>query len=266
MLRRAHEVAVLKRELEQTSQPRHSSHGDLMVGSSPQLREVYDLIRRMANLDVSVLITGESGTGKELIARSIHNCSERSAHPFVAVSCGAIPDTLIEAELFGAEKGAYTGSAARRRGYLEEAGSGTVLFDEIGELSAHTQVRLLRVLQEKEFSRLGSSQPIRLQARLLFATHRNLLEMVDEGTFRQDLYYRVNVMGIAAPPLRDRLQDMPQLAQHFLARVLADLQKAGGQDLTECDGSVARIRLARKHSRTRKRDSERYHNVRRRHH
>jgi transcriptional regulator with PAS, ATPase and Fis domain len=163
-----------------------------------------------------VLITGESGTGKELIARSIHNLGNRKDRPFVAVSCGAIPDTLIEAELFGAEKGAFTGSACRRKGYLEEAGNGTLFFDEIGEFSAHTQVKLLRVLQEREFGRLGSSQPIPLQARLLFATHRSLLEMVEEGRFRQDLYYRVNVMGIKSPPLRDHTEDIPQLAQHFL--------------------------------------------------
>jgi transcriptional regulator with PAS, ATPase and Fis domain len=163
-----------------------------------------------------VLITGESGTGKELIARSIHNLGYRKERPFVAVSCGAIPETLIEAELFGAEKGAFTGAAARRKGYLEEAGNGTLFFDEIGEFSAHTQVKLLRVLQEREFSRLGSTQPIPLQARLLYATHRSLLEMVAEGTFRQDLYYRVNVMGIKSPALRDHTEDIPQLAQHFM--------------------------------------------------
>jgi transcriptional regulator with PAS, ATPase and Fis domain len=172
---------------------------DQLIGSSARSQVVYDLIRRVADLEASVLITGESGTGKELIARSIHNLGNRKERPFVAVSCGAIPETLIEAELFGAEKGAFTGAATRRKGYLEEAGNGTLFFDEIGEFSAHTQVKLLRVLQEREFSRLGSSQPIPLQARLLFATHRSLLEMVAEGTFRQDLYYRVNVMGIKSP-------------------------------------------------------------------
>ncbi len=169
----------------------------------------------IASLNASVLITGESGTGKELIARAIHNLGDRRDSPFVAVSCGAIPQTLIEAELFGAEKGAFTGSAVRRKGFLEEAGNGTLFFDEIGELSPLTQVKLLRVLQEREFCRLGSSQVIPLQARLLFATHRNLLEMVAEGTFRQDLYYRINVMGIKAPPLRDHTEDIPLLARHF---------------------------------------------------
>src|SRR5665213_825028 len=209
VVRRAHEFAVLKRELEDVRQQLPAASCDRMIGSSPLCQIVYDLVRRVSSLDASVLITGESGTGKELIARSIHNLGERKYLPFVAVSCGAIPQTLIEAELFGAEKGAFTGSAVRRKGYLEEAGAGTLFFDEIGELSPLTQVKLLRVLQEREFSRLGSSQPIPLQARLLFATHRSLLEMVAEGTFRQDLYYRINVMGIKSPALRDHSEDIP---------------------------------------------------------
>jgi DNA-binding NtrC family response regulator len=216
VVRRAHEYAVLKRELEAMRRLLVPSGCDRLIGSSARSRVVYDLIRRVADLDASVLITGESGTGKELIARSIHNLSARKDLPFVAISCGAIPETLIEAELFGAEKGAFTGASGRRRGYLEEAGNGTLFFDEIGEFSAHTQVKLLRVLQQREFVRLGSSQPVRLEARLLFATHRNLLAMVEAGTFREDLYYRVNVMGIKSPPLREHTEDIPQLAQHFL--------------------------------------------------
>jgi DNA-binding NtrC family response regulator len=216
VVRRAYEFAVLKRELEHARQPLMPAGCDQLIGSSARSQVVYGLIRRVANLDASVLITGETGTGKELIARAIHNLSNRKERPFVAVSCGAIPDTLIEAELFGAERGAYTDAAAKRKGYLEEAGAGTLFFDEIAEFSAHTQVKLLRVLQEREFSRLGSSQPIRLHARLLFATHRNLLEMVEGGTFRQDLYYRVNVMGIRSPALRDHTEDIPPLAQHFV--------------------------------------------------
>jgi len=216
VVRRAHEFAVLKRELESVRQQLPPSGCDRMIGSSPRCQIVYDLVRRVASLDASVLITGESGTGKELIARAIHNLGDRKERPFVAVSCGAIPQTLIEAELFGAEKGAYTGSATRRKGYLEEAGNGTLFFDEIGELSPLTQVKLLRVLQEREFSRLGSSHAVPLEARVLFATHRNLLEMVAEGAFRQDLYYRINVMGIKAPPLRDHTEDIPLLARHFM--------------------------------------------------
>lgn len=218
VIRRAHEYSVLKQELENVRQRLIPSGCGQLIGSSARAQVVYDLIRRVTNLEASVLITGESGTGKELIARSIHNLGNRKDRPFVAVSCGAIPETLLEAELFGAEKGAFTDATTRRKGYLEEAGNGTLFLDEIAEFSAHTQVRLLRVLQEREFSRLGSSQTIPLQARLLFATHRSLLDMVDKGTFRQDLYYRINVMGIKSPPLRDHTEDIPQLAQHFLDR------------------------------------------------
>lgn len=225
VVRRAHEYAVLKRELEIIRLRLPPAGCDRLIGASARSQLVYDLIRRVANLEASVLITGESGTGKELIARAIHNLSKRKGRPFVAVSCGAIPETLVEAELFGAERGAYTGAAIRRKGYLEEAGNGTLFFDEIGEFSAHTQVKLLRVLQEREFSRLGSSQMIPLQARLLFATHRNLLEMVSAGTFRQDLYYRVNVMGIRSPALRDHTEDIPILASHFLEKYSRDCQK-----------------------------------------
>ncbi len=217
LVRRAHEHAVLKRELESVRRSLPPYGCDKLIGSSARSQVVYDLIRRVANLETSVLITGESGTGKELVARAIHNMSRRRDRPFVAVSCGAIPETLIESELFGAERGAFTGAGTRRRGYLEEAADGTLQFDEIAEFSPHTQVKLLRVLQERQFSRLGSSQMIPLNARLLFATHRNLPEMVKEGTFRQDLYYRVNVMGIRTPALRDHIEDIPQLARHFLA-------------------------------------------------
>jgi len=213
VVRRAHEYAVLKRELDRARQPVLC---DQLIGSSLRSQVVYDLIRRVADLEISVLITGESGTGKELIAHAIHNLSKRKARPFLAISCGAIPDTLIEAELFGAERGAFTGSVIRRKGYLEEAGGGTLFFDEIAECSPHTQVKLLRVLQEREFSRLGSSQLIPLRARLLFATHRDLLERVAEGKFREDLYYRINVMSIKSPGLRNHSEDIPQLAQHFL--------------------------------------------------
>jgi transcriptional regulator with PAS, ATPase and Fis domain len=189
-----------------------------MIGSTSAARAVYDRVRRVASLDAFVMITGESGTGKELIARAIHSTGNRSAEPFVAVSCGAIPESLIEAELFGCEKGAYTGALARRTGYLEQAGRGTLLLDEIGELSHHTQVKLLRVLQQREFVRLGSSDTIPLRARVLFATNRDLRAMVDGGAFREDLYYRINVVGIHSRPLRDRRDDIPALAQHFLSK------------------------------------------------
>jgi transcriptional regulator with PAS, ATPase and Fis domain len=162
------------------------------------------------------LITGQSGTGKELIARAIHNLGNRSSRPFVAVPCGAIPETLIEAELFGHEKGAYTGTVGSREGFFEQAGDGTVFLDEIGELSLLTQVKLLRVLQEREFSRLGSNKLIPLRARLVFATNRNLAEMVAKGKFREDLFYRINVVKIDTPSLQEHPEDIPQIAGHFL--------------------------------------------------
>jgi DNA-binding NtrC family response regulator len=177
---------------------------------------VYKLIRKVANLDASVLITGESGTGKELIARAIHNTGSRSKRPFVAVSCGAIPENLVEAELFGHEKGAFTGSVGTREGYFEKAGDGTLFLDEIGELNQATQVKLLRVLQGREFNRLGSSRPIPLRARVLFATHRDLEQLVADGSFRQDLFYRVNVMNIASPALRQHGEDVPLLVHRFI--------------------------------------------------
>ena len=224
--RRAHEYASLKRQIERAGCVLPAAAGEPLIGSSARSRAVCDLVRRVAARDATALITGESGTGKELVAHAIHSLSDRKESPFVAVACGAIPDTLIEAELFGAEKGAFTGAATRRKGYLEDAGNGTLFFDEIGELSAYTQVKLLRVLQEREFSRLGSSQLIPLKARPLFATHRNLLEMVKEGTFRHDLYYRVNVVEIKTPPLRDHREDIPAMAQHFLQEYSQRYQKS----------------------------------------
>jgi DNA-binding NtrC family response regulator len=187
-----------------------------MVGTSEPMRHVYHLIERVADVDASVLVVGESGTGKELIARAIHDCGPRATRPFVAVACGAIPETLIEAELFGHEKGAFTGTVGSREGYFEQAGDGTLFLDEIGELSLFTQVKLLRVLQEREFSRLGSNRLIPLRARIVFATHRDLDELVAEGKFRQDLFFRINVMKIEAPALRDRTEDIPPTAFHFL--------------------------------------------------
>ena len=224
MMRRAYEHAVMKRQLEAAKHGQFSTHKveaepsacDALIGSSAPMRTVYDLIRRVASLNASVLITGESGTGKELIARAIHNIGDRKAQPFVAVSCGAIPETLIESELFGHEKGAFTGTTGTRTGYFEQAGNGTLLLDEIGELSAQTQVKLLRILQQKEFCRLGSGRPIPLRARVLFATHRDLSHMIEERKFRLDLYYRINVMTIHAPSLAERPEDIGSLAYHFL--------------------------------------------------
>jgi DNA-binding NtrC family response regulator len=218
LLRRAYENTVLKRKLDHVQQRLEevSESCDRMIGHSSPMQEVYDLVHRVASVNASVLVTGESGTGKELIAQAIHNLGSRSQRPFVAVCCGAIPETLIEAELFGHEKGAFTGTVGNREGYLEQAGDGTLFLDEIGELSLSTQVKLLRVLQQREFSRLGSSRLIPLRARLIFATHQDLSNMVTEGRFRQDLYYRINVMRIDAPSLQEHAEDIPTIAMHFL--------------------------------------------------
>jgi DNA-binding NtrC family response regulator len=226
MLLRAHESSTLKRELLAVRERREAANSrHQLIGSSPQMQRVYDLIDRVTNINASILVTGESGTGKELIANGIHNLGIRSGRPFVAVCCGAIPESLIEAELFGHEKGAFTGTVGSRVGYLEQAGDGTLFLDEIGELSLATQVRLLRVLQEREFSRLGSNRLIPLRARLIFATHQNLGEMVSQGTFRQDFYYRINVVRIDAPPLREHPEDIPQIAAHFLHHYSEMFQK-----------------------------------------
>ena len=217
VLRRAHESSSLKRRLLNV---RHEldeiPSSGRMIGSSPQMREVYELVRRVTDLNASVLVTGESGTGKELVANAIHNLGVRAGRPFVAVSCGAIPETLIEAELFGHEKGAYTGTVGAREGYLEQAADGTLFLDEIGELTQSTQVKLLRVLQQREFSRLGGNSLTPLRARLIFATHADLAELVAQGKFRLDLYYRINVMKIHVPSLQERPEDIPLIAMHFL--------------------------------------------------
>ena len=216
MLRRAHETFSLKKQLQAAQQQSAAVGFDRMIGTSLQMQQVYRMVDRVTDLNVSVLITGQSGTGKELIASAIHNRGSRATRPFVAVACGAIPETLIEAELFGHEKGAYTGTVGARGGYFEQAADGTIFLDEIGELSLLTQVKLLRVLQQREFSRLGSSRLIPMRARLIFATNQNLAQLVTQGKFRQDLYFRMNVVTIETPLLQDHSEDIPQIASHFL--------------------------------------------------
>ncbi len=227
MLTRASETFALKQQLlsvqQRVEQP---GNCDQIIGTSSGMQRVYQLVRSVTNLNAAILVTGESGTGKELIARAIHNLGSRAHKPFVAVSCGAIPETLIEAELFGHEKGAFTGTVAAREGYFEQASDGTLFLDEIGDLSLFTQVKLLRVLQQMEFSRLGSSKLTPLRARLIFATHQDLSKLVAEGKFRQDLYYRINVMAIETPPLRQRTEDIPLIARHFLGHYAGVFQKS----------------------------------------
>ena len=226
MLGRAQEEFFLKKQLVTVQTQREAVTGcDRLVGSSIKMQQIYKLVKSVANLNVSVLITGQSGTGKELVARAIHNQGARSGRPFVAVACGAIPESLIEAELFGHEKGASAGTVGVRAGYFEQAGEGTIFLDEIGELSLLTQVKLLRVLQDREFYRVGSSRPIPLRARLVVATNRNLAEMIEQGRFRQDLYYRINVVKIETPALREHVEDIPRIAMHFLRHYSQIFQK-----------------------------------------
>ena len=234
MLSRACETSALKQQL-YSARKRAEEPGrcDRIIGSSPAMQRVYQLVRSVTNLNAAVLVTGESGTGKELIARAVHNLGSRANKPFVAVSCGAIPETLIEAELFGHEKGAFTGTVGAREGYFEQAQDGTLFLDEIGDLSLFTQVKLLRVLQQMEFSRLGSSKLVPLRARLIFATHQNLAKLVAEGKFRQDLYYRINVMRIESPQLESRPEDIPLIAHHFLRHYSNVFQKP--MDMIEPD-------------------------------
>jgi DNA-binding NtrC family response regulator len=193
-----------------------------LVGGGPAMRQVYKLIGQVAPTDSTVLIRGESGTGKELVAKALHAHSSRRDRPLVSVNCAAIPETLLEAELFGHERGAFTGSTGRRRGRFELADGGTIFLDEIGELSAATQVKLLRVLQDRVIERLGSEQSTRLDLRVIAATNRDLEKAVKDGAFREDLYYRLNVVSIAIPPLRERRQDIPELAEHLVRKLARD--------------------------------------------
>jgi len=189
-----------------------------IIGRTPPMRAVYELIGRVAPSPSTVLVTGESGTGKELVARALHTQSDRAAGPFIQVNCGAIPENLFESELFGHEKGAFTGAVLSRQGRVELADGGTLFLDEVGELPRDLQVKLLRVLQDRSFERVGGARKITVDVRLVAATNRDLERDVREGRFREDLFYRLNVIRFRLPPLRDRAEDIPLLAQHFLQR------------------------------------------------
>ncbi|MEK7753330.1 MAG: sigma 54-interacting transcriptional regulator [Acidobacteriota bacterium] len=189
-----------------------------MVGESPRMREVFQQIAKAAPADSTVLVRGETGTGKELVARAIHSGSKRSARPFVAINCATLSEALLESELFGHEKGAFTGAVVQKRGKIEVADGGTLFLDEIGELAQSLQAKLLRVLQEREFERVGGTRPIRADIRLVAATNRDLEEATAAGTFRRDLYYRIHVITITVPPLRERREDIPLLASYFVSR------------------------------------------------
>jgi formate hydrogenlyase transcriptional activator len=199
-------------------QASRSLAADAIVGESQLLKSVLQQVALVAPTDSTVLILGETGTGKELIARSIHNLSRRSSRPFIRVNCAAIPPSLIISELFGHEKGAFTGAVQRRQGRFEAANGGTIFLDEIGELPMETQIALLRVIQEREFERVGSSHPISVDVRIIAATNRDLEAAVTAGTFREDMFYRLNVFPIRVPPLRERLEDIPLLVEHLIER------------------------------------------------
>ncbi len=197
-----------------------------IIGQSKPMHEVFALVDKVAATKATVLLTGESGTGKELVARAIHARSPRRDEPFVAVNCMALPDTLLESELFGHEKGAFTGAVGRRKGRFELADGGTLLLDEVGEIAPALQVKLLRVLQERTFERVGGNAPITVDVRIVAATNRDLSQAVAKGRFRDDLYYRLNVVRIELPPLRERGEDLPALVAHFVQKYAAEVGRA----------------------------------------
>ncbi len=196
-----------------------------IIAKSPKMQQVIEVIKVVAKSNATVLVTGDTGTGKELVARAIHSQSYRKDKPFVAVSCAALPESLLESELFGHEKGSFTGAYAQRRGKFEVANRGTLFLDEIGEMSANIQVHLLRILEEKEFTRVGGNELVKVDVRVISATNRDIKKAVAKGQFREDLYYRLNVVTIELPPLRERKEDIPLLAQHFLKKFSVENQK-----------------------------------------
>jgi DNA-binding NtrC family response regulator len=230
------ENAYLRSQLEE----RYRFEG--IVGRSRPMRDLFHLLETVAPTSSTVLVTGETGTGKELVARAIHHNSPRRAQRFVAINCSAIPETLLEAELFGHVRGAFTGAVATRAGRLEQAHKGTLFLDEVGTMSTALQMKLLRVLQEREFERVGDAHPMKVDVRVIAATNSELAKMVAEGQFRQDLYYRLNVIPVHMPPLRDRKEDIPLLVQHFLQRLARDLPaalKPAAPAVTVANGNAA---------------------------
>src|SRR6476619_5449621 len=213
------ENAYLRAQLDE----RHRFEG--LIGKSPAMKRLFQLLETVAATNSTILITGETGTGKEVVARAIHHSSPRHAQRFVALNCSAIPETLLEAELFGHVRGAFTGAIGNRQGRLEQANRGTLFLDEVGTMSPALQAKLLRVLQSREFERVGDSHTIKIDVRVIAATNSDLDRMVADGSFRQDLFYRLNVIPVQLPPLRERRDDIPLLVQHFLQKLCADIKR-----------------------------------------
>lgn len=218
-IEKAYEWLEMKQENQQLKDKlKTAGVSDDLIGSSPAMKRILQLVERVAQTDATILLQGESGTGKSLLARKIHQLSGRSAAPFVSVNCAAIPEQLLESELFGYEKGAFTGATASRQGKFEAADSGTIFLDEVGEITPALQAKLLQVTQEKTFMRLGSNVSKQVDVRIISATNRDLRKMVEQGTFREDLYYRLNIVDMFIPPLRERVEDIPFFIDQFLRR------------------------------------------------
>lgn len=213
---------------------KHSAAGKSIIGNSQAMQEVYKLLGKVSLSDITILITGESGTGKELIAKAVHQNSPRSDEPFIAINCAAIPHELLESELFGFEKGAFTGAVERKIGKFEQANKGTIFLDEIGDMSLDLQTKLLRVLQEKEITRTGGNQSLPIDVRIVAATNKNLEQCVEQKTFREDLYYRLNVLPLQLPPLRERIEDIPLLVDFFIQRANSEFNSA----VTNCSDNA----------------------------
>lgn len=223
VLEECFESLEANREKDLLHQPR-TAFGEI-IGESPAMKRVIATLSKVVETDATVLILGESGTGKELFAKAIHYYGPRKEKPFVSLNCAAIPESLLESELFGYEKGAFTGAVSQHIGLFEQAEGGTLFLDEIGDMALSTQAKILRVLEERELTRIGGTTPIKINVRIVAATNKNLLEAVNEGTFREDLYYRLNVVPITLPPLRERLEDLSLLVKHFLLKYGADYNK-----------------------------------------
>src|SRR5256885_2372737 len=228
------ENAILRKKL-----TRQYKHHDIIT-KNPRMQEILELTQDIASLRSTVLIRGESGTGKELVARAVHFSGNRAEKPFIAVSCAALTETLLESELFGYEKGAFTGAAGQAKGKFELADAGTIFLDEIGDISPKLQADLLRVLQERRFYRVGGTQEVKVDVRIIAATNKNLAEEVQQGRFRKDLYYRLNVIEIKLPPLRERREDIPLLAEHFVQRISSEL----GKDVSGISAEALKVLIA----------------------